>query len=119
MRFPQSLPQGDQAQLPQHVSRGEVLQPSDHLRGSPLNPLHQLHIFLVLWAAGLDAVLQIVSHEGTVEGDNTLPLPAGHPFFDAVQDTVGLSKSYLFLIQSAYPSPLIYTSFGLPNGQRS
>jgi len=65
----------------------------------------------MLWASGLDAVLQMVPHKGRVEGDNNLPLPAGHPSFDAVQDTVGLSKSYLFLIPSAYPSPLIYTVY--------
>ena len=39
-----SLLQTEQAQLPQSV----MLQPSEHLCGSPLNPLQQLHILLVL-----------------------------------------------------------------------
>jgi len=27
-------------------------------------------------------------HEGRVEGENPLLFPAGHPYFDAAQDTV-------------------------------
>mgnify|MGYP001853276447 FL=1 len=39
-----SLLQAEQDQLPQPVFIEEVLQPSDHLRGPPLDPLQQLHI---------------------------------------------------------------------------
>ena len=73
-----SLSQAEQTQLPQPVSIGEVLQPSDHLwydqsSGSALTaPL------LVLTAPGLDAVLQVGPHEGRAEGDIPLPLPASH-----------------------------------------
>ncbi|XP_021252884.1 uncharacterized protein LOC110399060 isoform X3 [Numida meleagris] len=37
-----------------------------------------LHIFTVLGAPGLGAILQLGPHTGTVEGDNHLPGPAGH-----------------------------------------
>ena len=36
----------------------------------------------------MDTVLQKGLHKGTTEEDNHLPLPAGHPSFDAVRDTV-------------------------------
>ena len=44
----------------------------------------------MLAASDLDAVLQMESHEGRVEGDNQFPLPAGHSTFDAAQDVFGL-----------------------------
>lgn len=52
---------------------------------TPTSPL------LVRKAPGLDAVLQIGSHKGRADGDNPLPLPAGHVSCDAAQDTVGPS----------------------------
>lgn len=55
-----------------------------------MDPLQQLLIFLLLGAPALDAVLQMGPHEGRAEGDNYLPLPAGHPFTDVAQDTIGL-----------------------------
>ena len=41
-----------ETQLPQPVFTGEVHQPSEHLRGPPLDPLQQVCIFLVLGAPG-------------------------------------------------------------------
>ncbi|KAK4816343.1 LOW QUALITY PROTEIN: hypothetical protein QYF61_015657 [Mycteria americana] len=41
----------------------EVLQPSDHFRGPPLDPLQQLPVLLVLRAPELDAVLQLFVHQ--------------------------------------------------------
>ena len=90
MRSPRSLLQAKQAQFPQPFLIGEVLQPSDHLTGPPLDPLQELHVLLVLGTLGLDAVLWMGPHESRVEGDKHLPLPAGHPFFNAAQHTVGL-----------------------------
>ncbi|KAK4815575.1 LOW QUALITY PROTEIN: hypothetical protein QYF61_004092 [Mycteria americana] len=84
-----SLLQAEQPQLSQPVLVGEVLQPSDHFRGPPLNPIQQIHV-LVLRAPELDAVLQVRSHQSGVEGQNHLPRPAGHASFDAARDTVGL-----------------------------
>jgi len=81
--------QAKQAQLPQPFLTGGVLQPSDHLCCPTLDPLQQLCIPPVLGAPGLDTVLQMGPYEGRVEGDNHLPVPAGHPCFDAAQDTVG------------------------------
>lgn len=46
--------------------------------------------FLVLWASHLDIVLPMGAHESQAEGDNHLPCPAGHSYFDAAQDTAGL-----------------------------
>ena len=66
---------------------GEALQSSDHLHVPPLNSLQLLCILPVLGAPGLDAVLQMEPHKGRAEGDNHLPLPAGHPSFDAAQNT--------------------------------
>jgi len=40
----------------------EMLQPSDHLSGPPLDSFQVLSIFLVLGAPGLDAVLQMGPH---------------------------------------------------------
>ena len=67
MRSPCSLLQTEQAQLPQPVFVGEVLQPPDHLSGPPLDSLQQLPVFLVLGAPDLDTVLQMGPHEGRVE----------------------------------------------------
>ncbi|KAK4829035.1 hypothetical protein QYF61_001840 [Mycteria americana] len=50
--------QAEQPQLSQPVLIAEVLQPSDHLCGPPLDLLQQLHVFPVLRAPELDAVLQ-------------------------------------------------------------
>ena len=75
------LLQAEQAQLPQPVFVEEVLQPSDHLCGPPLDPLQQLHIFPVLGAPDLDAVLKMGPHKSRAERDSHLPVPAGHPFF--------------------------------------
>ena len=54
-----SLLQTERAQTPQPFFTGEVLQPSDHLHGPPLEPLQQLHVFLVLGALDLDTVVQM------------------------------------------------------------
>ena len=57
---------------------GEVLQPSDQLFGLPLDLLQQLHILLVLGAPGLDALFWMQPPKGRIEGDNSLPVPAGY-----------------------------------------
>ena len=57
------LPQAKQAQFPQPFLTGEVLQPSDHLRGPSLDSFRELCVFLVLGAPGLDAVLQMGPHK--------------------------------------------------------
>ena len=63
-------------------------QPTDHLRGPPLDLLQQFHV-LVLGAPELDTVLQVRFHERRVEKQKHLPRPAGHTSLDATQDTVG------------------------------
>ena len=67
-----------------------MLQPSNHLSGPPLDSFQELCVFLVLGAPGLDAVLQMGPHKSGAEGDNHLPLRAGHLFLNAAQNTVGL-----------------------------
>ncbi|KAK4823457.1 hypothetical protein QYF61_002293 [Mycteria americana] len=84
-----SLLQAEQPQLSQPVFIGEVLQPSDHLRGPPLDSLQQVDVLLMLGAPELNAVLQAGSRKSRIEGQNHLPQPAGHASFDAAQDTVG------------------------------
>ena len=49
-----------------------------------------LHVLPVLRAPGLGTVLQMGPHKSQVEGDNHLPLRAGHLFLNAAQNTVGL-----------------------------
>jgi len=58
---------------------GEVLQPSDQLFGLPLDLLQQLHILLVPGAPGLDVLFWMQPPKGRIEGDNSLPVPAGYP----------------------------------------
>ena len=62
-----------QAQLHQPFLR-EVLQPFDHIHNPSLDPLQQLHIFLVLRTQDFDAVLQMRPHKGRVEGGQSPPL---------------------------------------------
>ncbi|KAK4830276.1 hypothetical protein QYF61_009369 [Mycteria americana] len=52
------LLQAEQPQLSQPVFIGEVLQPSDHLHGPPLDSLQQVHVLLMLEAPELNTVLQ-------------------------------------------------------------
>ncbi|KAK4806915.1 hypothetical protein QYF61_012636 [Mycteria americana] len=68
IRSPQSLlfSRLEQPQLSQPFFIGEVFQPSDHFCGPPLDPLEQVHVFLVLGAPELDAVLQPVLMLGVV-----------------------------------------------------
>ncbi|KAK4816932.1 hypothetical protein QYF61_025428 [Mycteria americana] len=68
----------------------EVLQPPDHFCGPPLDPLQQVHVFPVLRAPELDAVLQVGSHQSRAEGQNHLLQPVGHASSDATQHTGGL-----------------------------
>jgi len=51
-----SLLQVKQTLLPQPFLIGDVLQPSDHLSGPPLDLFQELCVFLVLGAPGLEAV---------------------------------------------------------------
>ena len=80
-----SLLQDEQSQLPQPLLIGEVLQPSDHLSDPPLDPLQELHVLPVLGCSTPDGASQDLSRVG-----NHLPLPTGHPFYNAAQSTVGL-----------------------------
>jgi len=47
------------------------------------------HIFTVLWAPGLGAILQLVPHKVRVEED--ILCPADHSSSDATQNTIDLS----------------------------
>lgn len=78
---------------PSTLYTGDILQLCDHLYASPLGPLRQLHILLVLGASGLGVVLQMRAHKDRVEGNNHLPHPEGHPTLDAAQATVAFSGS--------------------------
>lgn len=50
-------------QLSQSLSTGEVLQQSDHFFGLSLNPLKQIHVFLVLAGQKVDTTLQLGCHK--------------------------------------------------------
>ena len=101
-----SLFQAKQAHFPQPFFIGEVLQPCDHLSGPPRDLFQELCVLLVLGAPGLDTVLQMGPHNSWVEGDNHLPLPAGHSSFNAAQNTVGLpgcKRALLAHVQLFFP----------------
>ena len=81
------LLQAEQRQLSQPFLTGEVLHPSGHLCGPPLEPLQQLHVFPVLRAPELDAGLQVGSQQSRgVESPPSTCWPRcfwcspGHPF---------------------------------------
>ena len=89
MRSPQRLPFSKLNKPKSLKLSSDVLPLSNHFCGPPLDLLQQIHIFLVLVTIGLDTVLQMGHHEGSIESDNPLPLPAGPFFFDAAQNTIG------------------------------
>jgi len=90
-----------------------VLQPSDHLRGPPLDPLQHIHVLLMLRAPELDTELQVGSHKSGVKRQNPLPRPAGHASPYAAQDMVGFLgckctlPAHVELLIQQYPQVLL------------
>ena len=85
-----SLLQAKQPQLSQPFLRAKVLQPSDDCCGL-LWPRFNRSMSALCW--GLQSWTQDSqggSHQSGAEGQNPLPLPAGHAAGDAAQGTVGL-----------------------------
>ena len=120
MRFPQSL-LSSRMSKPKSLNlffTGELLQPSDHPPGPLLDLFRQLHVFLVLGAPELDAVVQMESNKGRVEGNSHHLLPPGHPCFDAAWGTVGflsckdmlLAYVHLFIHQNPFSTGLLSMS---------
>jgi len=72
-----SLFHAEQALFLLSVFIGEVLQSLDHLRDPPLEPVQKFHIFPLLSAPDLDAVLHLGPHRGRIEGDKHLLCSAG------------------------------------------
>jgi len=95
-----------------------VFHPSDHSCGPPLDPLQQVHVFLVLGTPELDAVLQVGCQKSKVKRKNSLPLYARHASFYTAQDTIGFLGCHHVLCQAnedAGEGP----SRGLPRMSRS
>ena len=131
-----SLLQAKQAQLPQSFFIGEVLQPSDHLYGPRLDPL-QHHLFLVLRAPGLNAVLHAGLHEFRAEREQSplsllstplLMLPRIQLVFQTASTPywfissflcTRIPKSFLVGLTSRSSSPSVCTYLGLPRPIRS
>mgnify|MGYP001857004296 CR=1 FL=1 len=83
----------------------EVLQPSDHLHGSPLDSLQQVHVLFVLGSPELDAVIQVGSHESRVMGQNHLPQPAGHLLTQPrIQLALWPASAHCWLMSSLSPT---------------
>ncbi|KAK4823530.1 hypothetical protein QYF61_003039 [Mycteria americana] len=118
-----SLLQAEQPQLSQPFFRGEVFHPSDHFCGPPLDPLQEVHVFPVLRAPELDAVLQVGSDQSRVEGQNHLPRPDGHAALDAAQGTVGILgcehtlPAHVQLFIHQYPQPILIVGLALTQVQ--
>ncbi|PKU35584.1 nipped-bhypothetical protein [Limosa lapponica baueri] len=70
------------------MDQGSIARIVKQLCGLPLEMLQQDHVLLMLGPLELDTVLQVGSHQCGVEGQNHLPLPAGHASSDAAQDAV-------------------------------
>ena len=103
----------------------------DHLHGPPLDLLQKLHIFLVLGAPDLDAVLQLGPHKGRVRGTITslTPLatlllmePSTSLAFQAASvycwfmlsfSSVRTPKSFSAALLLRSSSPSLYTYLGL------
>ena len=97
--FPEPLLlQDEQAQNPQPFFTREVHLSSEYPCVPLLDLLQQLHIFLLLEAPGLDAVLQTGPHRCREDGSCCLPCLAGLPSFDAAQDRIGFMGCKLMLI---------------------
>ena len=88
-----------QAQLPQPLLVGEMLQSPPHPHSPALGSLQYLLIFLQLGSPALDTGLQMGPHQGRVDGEENLPRPAGHTPLDAPQDPIGLLGIMVKIIQ--------------------
>jgi len=82
-----SLFQAEQAQLLLSVLTEEVLQPTVHLHGPPLDPFLEVHIFPELGYPDLGAVFQMGPYKSSGEGDNQ---PAVYPSFEAAWNVVDI-----------------------------
>ena len=77
MGSPLSL-QAKETQLPQPFLVREMLHSLNQLCGSALDSLKQFLVFLELRGSELDAVFQMRSHQGRVEGEENLSGPTNH-----------------------------------------
>lgn len=81
----------------------------------PLDQLQQLHVFVVLWAPELDAVLHMGPPRNRAEGGQFPPLTHCPPSFDAAQDTFPVLFFFFFFffltiiiyIFNCYLTPLL------------
>ena len=103
-----SLLHTKQAQLPQPFFLGEVLQPSDHLCGSPLELYGQLSILIALGDCDVDAVLQIGPHGGRVEGEIII-IQVAHFVLEGLKalDKKNLHTELMSLLYKGY-IPLVF-----------
>jgi len=61
----------------------------------------------------VDTVLQMGSHQGSVEGEEDLPHPAGHTILDAPQDPIGFLGSQGTLLL-AHGHPVVHQDTQVP-----
>ncbi|XP_030305802.1 small integral membrane protein 31 [Calypte anna] len=77
----------EQSQFPQPILIWEVLQPTAHFCGSPLDTLKEQYV-LMLATTALDTILQVESHKSGVQGENHLHGRTVHASFDASPNTL-------------------------------
>ena len=125
-----SLLQAEQPQLSQPVLTGEVFHSSDLFCDPPLDPLQQVHVFAVLRAPGVDAVLQVGPHQSraaviSLNLLTTLPLmqPKIQLAFQAVNahcclisriSSTSAPESFSAGLLSVPSSPYLYGYWELP-----
>ena len=104
-----SVLQAKQVQFPQPFFIRELLQPSDHLSGSPLDSFQELCIFLVFGDSRCSAP-NGASQELSRAGQSP-PSPCWPPIFNAAQDIVGFpgyKRTLLACVQPLiHPDPQV------------
>lgn len=100
MNSPWSILQAEQALLPRPVFIGELLQHSHHLCHLSLEQLSRVPALHIMQTSELNAILLMWPHEGRTQGDNLLPHPSGHSFFDAAQLAFWTASAHWWLRES-------------------
>ena len=102
---PKPFLQAKHPQLSQPPFTVEVLQPSVHFHGPPLDPLSQVHVFVVLGTQELDTVLQVGSHKSREEGGK-ITSHVCNPGYDRLPGLqVDIASSCTIFHPPVHPSP--------------
>ncbi|XP_037986597.1 uncharacterized protein LOC119698592 isoform X2 [Motacilla alba alba] len=85
----QHLTKAEQTHFLKPFLIAELLCPSSHLGGPPLDSFQQVHVLPVLGTPEVDAALQVGSHQGRETESPPTPSPPALTAFDATHDMFG------------------------------